>query len=138
MRGPPQGRPIEKMPSGGGTKYRNYAPVFNFCSYLLDTSCVGEITPIKHFPKILYNFYCEKKNIWIFSIFSPFQIINIPCFSSVIFFCMHIRRTFGQPIGFLVLAVTFLEYWKRKSASLAHHWDCIGFQVSYNSGQGHL
>ena len=26
-------------------------------------------------------------------------------------------------------AVTFLEYWKRKSASLAHHWDCMGFQV---------
>ncbi|XP_046389365.1 anoctamin-7-like [Ischnura elegans] len=25
-------------------------------------------------------------------------------------------------------AVTFLEYWKRKSASLAHHWDCTGFQ----------
>ena len=27
-----------------------------------------------------------------------------------------------------VSAVTFLEYWKRKSASLAHHWDCMGFQ----------
>ena len=25
-------------------------------------------------------------------------------------------------------AVTFLEYWKRKSASLSHHWDCMGFQ----------
>ena len=25
--------------------------------------------------------------------------------------------------------MTFLEYWKRKSASLAHHWDCLGFQV---------
>ena len=21
-----------------------------------------------------------------------------------------------------------MEYWKRKSASLAHHWDCMGFQ----------
>ena len=29
---------------------------------------------------------------------------------------------------FPILAVTFLEYWKRKSASLAHHWDCMGFQ----------
>ena len=28
------------------------------------------------------------------------------------------------------LAVTFLEYWKRKNASLAHHWDCMGFQVN--------
>ncbi|XP_030393152.1 anoctamin-7-like isoform X2 [Gopherus evgoodei] len=25
-------------------------------------------------------------------------------------------------------AVTFLEYWKRKSAMLAHHWDCMDFQ----------
>ena len=25
------------------------------------------------------------------------------------------------------LAVTFLEYWKRKNASLAHQWDCMGF-----------
>ena len=29
---------------------------------------------------------------------------------------------------FFFPAVTFLEYWKRKSASLAHHWDCMGFQ----------
>lgn len=25
-------------------------------------------------------------------------------------------------------AVTFLEYWKRKNASLAHHWDCMDFE----------
>lgn len=25
-------------------------------------------------------------------------------------------------------AVTFLEYWKRKTADLAHHWDCLDFQ----------
>ncbi|XP_072334386.1 anoctamin-7 isoform X2 [Scyliorhinus torazame] len=25
-------------------------------------------------------------------------------------------------------AVTFLEYWKRKNATLAHHWDCINFE----------
>ena len=31
--------------------------------------------------------------------------------------------------NFKFSAVTFLEYWKRKSASLAHHWDCMGFQV---------
>ena len=27
-----------------------------------------------------------------------------------------------------VSAVTFLEYWKRKNASLAHHWDVMGFE----------
>ena len=26
-----------------------------------------------------------------------------------------------------ITAVTFLEYWKRKNASLAHQWDCMGF-----------
>ncbi|XP_061457515.1 anoctamin-7-like isoform X2 [Rhineura floridana] len=25
-------------------------------------------------------------------------------------------------------AVTFLEYWKRKNATLAHHWNCMDFQ----------
>ena len=24
--------------------------------------------------------------------------------------------------------MTFLEYWKRKNASLAHHWDCLDFE----------
>ena len=28
----------------------------------------------------------------------------------------------------ILTAVTFLEYWKRKRASLAHHWDCLDFQ----------
>lgn len=33
-------------------------------------------------------------------------------------------------------AVTFLEYWKRKMATLAHHWDCMDFheeEVSHSS-----
>ena len=32
------------------------------------------------------------------------------------------------PAKLLSTAVTFLEYWKRKNASLAHQWDCMGFQ----------
>ena len=28
----------------------------------------------------------------------------------------------------LFLAVSFLEYWKRKQASLAHHWDVMDFE----------
>lgn len=27
-----------------------------------------------------------------------------------------------------IKAVTFLEYWKRKNASLAHHWDVLDFE----------
>ena len=39
------------------------------------------------------------------------------------------NNTYNQTLIIRVyLAVTFLEYWKRKSASLAHHWDCMGFQ----------
>ena len=37
----------------------------------------------------------------------------------------------SQKISFT--AVTFLEYWKRKNASLAHHWDCMGFQVQFTN-----
>lgn len=33
-----------------------------------------------------------------------------------------------QQLDAFPTAVTFLEYWKRKSVSLAHHWDCMGFQ----------
>ncbi|KAJ6656874.1 hypothetical protein lerEdw1_003205 [Lerista edwardsae] len=33
-------------------------------------------------------------------------------------------------------AVTFLEYWKRRSATLAHHWDCLDFQEEQASGGG--
>lgn len=44
---------------------------------------------------------------------------------------VNIKLNYGKSVitrNKLVLAVTFLEYWKRKSASLAHHWDCMGFQ----------
>ena len=44
----------------------------------------------------------------------------------------NITEKFNHVANFKFSAVTFLEYWKRKSASLAHHWDCMGFQV--NSG----
>lgn len=30
-------------------------------------------------------------------------------------------------VGYLS-AVTFLEYWKRKTAELGHRWDCLDFQ----------
>ena len=41
----------------------------------------------------------------------------------------------------IVSAVTFLEYWKRKNASLAHHWDVLDFEeeeVSHFCGQTSL
>lgn len=50
--------------------------------------------------------------------------------------CMYTTASylFDQPgtVFFAVFvsfwAVTFLEYWKRKTASLAHHWDCLNFE----------
>ena len=49
---------------------------------------------------------------------------------------LNLHRIFITPpflycmwvFGFFV-AVTFLEYWKRKNASLAHHWDCLEFEI---------
>ncbi|XP_015268066.1 PREDICTED: anoctamin-7 [Gekko japonicus] len=32
-------------------------------------------------------------------------------------------------------AVAFLEYWKRKNATLAHHWDCLDFQEEEAGGR---
>merc|ERR1719367_1560386 len=50
--------------------------------------------------------------------------------------CMYMRISylFDQPgtvfyaIFVSFWAVTFLEYWKRKNASLSHHWDCLDFE----------
>lgn len=36
--------------------------------------------------------------------------------------------SFSLLMTFVISAVTFLEYWKRKTASLAHHWDCLDFE----------
>ena len=59
------------------------------------------------------------------SISANFDMRNAPCFvDSEVVGELSMKTLL---IKFLV-AVTFLEYWKRKSASLAHHWDCMGFQ----------
>lgn len=51
-------------------------------------------------------------------------IINLYIYVSLVF----IPNLFNSFHLIFIAAVTFLEYWKRKSVSLAHHWDCIGFQ----------
>uniref|UniRef100_A0A4W5M7S6 Anoctamin n=1 Tax=Hucho hucho TaxID=62062 RepID=A0A4W5M7S6_9TELE len=52
----------------------------------------------------------------------------------VVCVCWQVGYLFDHPgtVFFSVFvsfwAVTFLEYWKRKMATLAHHWDCMDFQ----------
>uniref|UniRef100_A0A8C7UA91 Anoctamin n=1 Tax=Oncorhynchus mykiss TaxID=8022 RepID=A0A8C7UA91_ONCMY len=52
----------------------------------------------------------------------------------VVCLCWQVGYLFDHPgtVFFSVFmsfwAVTFLEYWKRKMATLAHHWDCMDFQ----------
>uniref|UniRef100_A0A8C7J2D4 Anoctamin n=1 Tax=Oncorhynchus kisutch TaxID=8019 RepID=A0A8C7J2D4_ONCKI len=52
----------------------------------------------------------------------------------VVCMCWQVGYLFDHPgtVFFSVFmsfwAVTFLEYWKRKMATLAHHWDCMDFQ----------
>ncbi|VDP32121.1 unnamed protein product [Schistosoma mattheei] len=43
----------------------------------------------------------------------------------------HIRYYFGEKIGFYFawLGVTYLEYWKRKNAKLAHRWDVLDYEI---------
>ena len=38
-----------------------------------------------------------------------------------------------QIVNCYKLAVTFLEYWKRKSASLSYHWDVMSFEEEEKS-----
>lgn len=54
--------------------------------------------------------------------------------------CVQVGYLFDHPgtVFFSVFmsfwAVTFLEYWKRKNATLAHHWDCLDFQEEEEAG----
>ncbi|XP_023344946.1 anoctamin-7 [Eurytemora carolleeae] len=62
---------------------------------------------------------CENCSTW-----SLHQI----CFYTQLAYLFDHPGTVFYAVFMSFWAVTFLEYWKRKSASLAHHWDCIGFQ----------
>ncbi|XP_063869626.1 anoctamin-7-like isoform X3 [Scylla paramamosain] len=50
------------------------------------------------------------------------------CFNTRISYLFDHPGTVFYSIFVSFWAVSFLEYWKRKSASLAHHWDCLDFQ----------
>uniref|UniRef100_A0A8C1EFR8 Anoctamin n=1 Tax=Cyprinus carpio carpio TaxID=630221 RepID=A0A8C1EFR8_CYPCA len=58
---------------------------------------------------------------------------NTPAYVSPILSINTVGYLFDHPgtVFFSVFmslwAVTFLEYWKRKNATLAHHWDCMDF-----------
>ena len=41
---------------------------------------------------------------------------------------LPVTSIYAQTFIVLVTAVTFLEYWKRKNASLAHHWDTLEYE----------
>jgi len=62
---------------------------------------------------------CEECDYW--------KLIDICLYKRIAYLFDHPGTVF-YAIFMSFWAVTFLEYWKRKSASLAHHWDCMGFQ----------
>ncbi|XP_047474777.1 anoctamin-7-like isoform X1 [Penaeus chinensis] len=57
-----------------------------------------------------------------------FWDLNDICFYARISYLFDHPGTVFYAIFVSFWAVSFLEYWKRKSASLAHHWDCLDFQ----------
>jgi len=57
----------------------------------------------------------------------PWPLHNICTYTKFAYLFDHPGTVF-YAIFMSFWAVTFLEYWKRKNASLAHQWDCLGFQ----------
>merc|ERR1711974_330394 len=61
---------------------------------------------------------CENCENWV--------LADICAFKKIAYLFDHPGTVF-YAIFMSFWAVTFLEYWKRKNASLAHQWDCMGF-----------
>uniref|UniRef100_A0A671PV22 Anoctamin n=1 Tax=Sinocyclocheilus anshuiensis TaxID=1608454 RepID=A0A671PV22_9TELE len=67
------------------------------------------------------------------SVFPVLSINILPACSCLFSTLLKVGYLFDHPgtVFFSVFmslwAVTFLEYWKRKNATLAHHWDCMDF-----------
>ncbi|XP_023213768.1 anoctamin-7-like isoform X2 [Centruroides sculpturatus] len=58
----------------------------------------------------------------------PFWYLSDICFFSKLSYLFDHPGTVFYAVFVSFWAVTFLEHWKRKSASLAHHWDCMDFE----------
>lgn len=58
----------------------------------------------------------------------PFWFLSDICFFSKLSYLFDHPGTVFYAVFVSFWAVTFLEHWKRKSASLAHHWDCMDFE----------
>ncbi|KAK3592593.1 hypothetical protein CHS0354_001760 [Potamilus streckersoni] len=58
----------------------------------------------------------------------PYWFLSDVCIYTKISYLFDHPGTVFYAIFVSFWAVTFLEYWKRKNASLAHHWDVISFE----------
>ncbi|KAG0721119.1 Anoctamin-7 [Chionoecetes opilio] len=80
------------------------------------------------------NEICESRGLFIMCplcnerLGCVFWDLNDICFNTRISYLFDHPGTVFYSIFVSFWAVSFLEYWKRKSASLAHHWDCLDFQ----------
>ncbi|KAG1673585.1 Anoctamin-7 [Nymphon striatum] len=62
------------------------------------------------------------------SIGCPYWYLSSTCLYAKISYLFDHPGTVFYAVFVSFWAVSFLEYWKRKNASLAHHWDCLDFE----------
>jgi len=93
--------------------------VFLYGIFTLDQNSIANEVCSEKAQNITMCPLCEKCTTW------PLHQI---CGYTTISYLFDHPGTVFYAVFMSFWAVTFLEYWKRKNASLAHHWDCMGFQ----------
>lgn len=58
----------------------------------------------------------------------PYWYLSDVCLYMKVSYLFDHPATVAYAVFVSFWAVTFLEYWKRKNASLAHHWDVVNFE----------
>ncbi|XP_016340256.1 anoctamin-7-like [Sinocyclocheilus anshuiensis] len=98
------------------------AALVGTCVFVSGILTMGSNTPAKEI--------CESGGLYLMcplcETCKPWNISDICPMAKVGYLFDHPGTVFFS-VFMSLWAVTFLEYWKRKNATLAHHWDCMDF-----------
>ncbi|KAI2649747.1 Anoctamin-7 [Labeo rohita] len=98
------------------------AALVGTCVFVLGILTMGSNTPAKEI--------CESGGLYLMcplcETCKPWNMSDICPMAKVGYLFDHPGTVFFS-VFMSLWAVTFLEYWKRKNATLAHHWDCMDF-----------
>ncbi|XP_051515951.1 anoctamin-7-like isoform X2 [Myxocyprinus asiaticus] len=98
------------------------AALVGMCVFVSGIMRMGSNTPAKEI--------CESRGLYLMcplcETCKPWNMSDICPMAKVGYLFDHPGTVFFS-VFMSLWAVTFLEYWKRKNATLAHHWDCMDF-----------